>query len=378
MRRPGRWGSALAIAVAVLALAACSGRAGSSSGSVAPSVVVHGRLIPFDELQRWTLASVPSRDSRRLTIFAVGADSGGGPCGPPVVRLHAEESTTTVRVSVADYEVPTGPTTACPAIGYIASPHAVVLDRSIGDRRIVDASSGKRRTLLVAADHPRLVAPAGFTALPFGQVAGGSRATQTWTDRDDGRLSLETTSPAASRGESPYGRIVRRFSIDGSPAAIYSTGGGEYAQWQVQWTPNSRQTITIRMDSSARRRWNADAVEALARKVTNYRTQGTGRLPLPPTPGTTVASYSSADGPVRHAPSMWKSSGIYVGVRCQGAGTVTVGLRGSTYPFPCEAGATQHLVRSNGAPDETFYVDVTATKGVRWAVTLARASLDGS
>lgn len=379
MRRPGRWVGALAmIAAAALSLAACAEKSVPSSGSIAPSVVVHGRSIPFDALQRWALASVPSRESTRLTVFAVGAESGGGPCGPPVVRLTAEESATTVRISVADYQEQAGATTACSAVGYVGSPQPVVLDRSIGDRRVVDASTGKPRTLLVAADYPRLAAPAGFTALPFGQVAGVSRAMQAWTERGDGGLWLETTTPTASRTESPYGRIVRRFSIDGSPATIYSTGSGRYAQWQVQWTPNSRQTITLRMDNSARRRWSTDEAEALARRVTNYKTEGTGRLPLPATPGTTVASYSSADGPVRHAPNMWKSSGIYVGVRCEGAGTVTVSLRGSTYPFACKSRMTQQVVRSDGSPTETFYVDVTSTKDVRWSVTLARASLDGS
>jgi hypothetical protein len=222
------------------------------------------------------------------------------------------------------------------------------------------------------------VPPAGFTALPFGEVAGASRATQAWSERGIGDMFLETTTPAAAAGgEAPYGRIVRQFSIGGSPATIYSTGGGD-AQWQVQWTPNSSQTITLRLNSFTQRRWTTDEAEALARKVTNYTTEGTGRLPMPATPGTVVASYSSADGPVRHAPNMWKSSGIYVGVGCEGAGTVTVMLRGSTYPFACGVGMTQHLVRSNGQPTKTFYVDVTATKDVRWAVTLARASLDGS
>lgn len=296
-----------------------------------------------------------------------------------MVRLSADESARTVRISVADYGEQGGATTACPAIGYVGSPLSVVLDRSIGDRRVIDASTGKPQTLLVAADYPRLAAPAGLSALPFGEVAGAARATQAWSDRGDGGMWLETTTPAASRDEAPYGRIVRRFSIDGSPATVYSTGGDGLAQWQVQWTPSSRQTITLRMDDSAQRRWNADEVEALAQKVTNYRTERTGRLPLPSTPGITVATYSSADGPVRHAPNMWKSSGgIYIGVRCEGAGTVTVSLRGGTYPFACKAGTAQHVVRSDGLPNETFYLDVTATKDVHWTVTLARASLVGS
>lgn len=377
MRRPGRWGRVVALAAAGLSLAACAERPVPSGSSIAPSVTVYGRVIPFDDLQRWTLASVPSRDDARLTVFAVGVDSGGGPCGPPVVRLIAEESETTVRISVADYQEQPGVTTACPAIGYVSSPQSVVLDRAIGDRRIVDASTGKVQRLLVAADFPMLAAPAGFTALPFGQVAGVARATQGWRERGGGGIWLETTTPS-SRDDSPYGRVVGRFLIGGSPAGVYSTGGGRYGQWQVQWTPNSRQTITLRLNNSKQRRWDADEVEALARQVTNYTTEGTGRLPLPSTPGTTVASYSSADGPVWHAPNMWKSSGIYVGVRCDGAGTVTVSLRGSSYQFACKVGGTEHVERSDGPANETFYVDVTATKDVRWTVTLARASLDGS
>lgn len=131
------------MAAAVLSLAACAGGPVPPSDSIPPSVVVHGRVIPFDDLQRWTLASVPSRDSTRLTVFAVGADSGGGPCGPPVVRLTAEESATTVRISVADYRERAHASTACPAIGYIGTPQSLVLDRAIGGRRIVDTSTGE-------------------------------------------------------------------------------------------------------------------------------------------------------------------------------------------------------------------------------------------
>jgi hypothetical protein len=341
-------------------------------------VVVSGRTVPFKDLQAWSLASAPSRDSTRLTVFAVGAADGGGPCGPPVARLSAEESATAVRVTVADYQEQPTPGLACPAVGYIGGPQTIVLHSAIGSRRVIDASSGKRRTLLVATDYPRLAAPAGFTAKPFGQVTGGPAATQTWTEAGGALLWLETTTPTAARDRPPYGRIVRRFSIHGSPATEYSTGDGPESQWQVQWTPNTRQTITLRMNGSTRRHWTTDAVEAVARDVTDYRTERTGRLPLPTTPGTTVAAYSSVDGPVRHATNMWKSSGIYVGVACQGRGTVSVSLRGSTYPFACTSALTQHVARSDGAPNEPFSVDVSATKGVRWAVTLARASLDGS
>jgi hypothetical protein len=75
---------------------------------------------------------------------------------------------------------------------------------------------------------------------------------------------------------------------------------------------------------------------------------------------------------------MWKSSGIFVGVRCQGVETVTVSLRGRTHPFSCGATATEHVFRTEGAPNDAFFVDVSSTRSVRWTVALARASLDGS
>ena len=361
----------------MLALAACARGPMPPGSSIPPSIEVRGRAVPFDSLSPFRLASVPSRASTRLTVFAIGNEKGGGPCGPPVLRLSAEETATTVRVSVAGYQDPIGTTTACPAIGYGAGPNTIALARPIGSRKVVDAATGKAPTLLVAADHPRLVAPRGFVALPFGLGFGASTTIQVWDGRGHGDLALETTTPTAARDQSPYGRIIRRFSIAGSPATVYSTGGRS-ARWQVRWTPNRRQTITLRLDDHGDRRWSVDEAQALARSVTNYRTEQTDRLPLPALPGTTVASWSSADGPVRHAPNMWKSSGIFVGVRCDGAGTVTVSLRGRTHPFSCGATATEHVIRTDGAPDAVFFVDVSSTPSVRWTVALARASLDGS
>lgn len=370
----------LAGAVAVLALTACGAGSPVPSGSLPSSVEVGGRSVPFQGLQAWSVASTTSRTSTHLVVFATGSDDGGSECGPAVVRIHAEESATSVRLTAADYEAPSGPTTACPAIGYVPSPQRVVLRRPIGDRSVVDASSGKRGSLLVTTDYPNLHAPAPLAATPIARENDSTSVVQNWVDGDDGTLvlSLTTSTPAAVRAEPPYGRIVRRFEIEGTPAVLYRDGSGRYGQQQVQWTPNARQTITLRLANDTHRRWTEDQAVALARAVTNTTTERTGRLPQPETPGTVAASWSSADGPVRHAPNLLKSSGVYIGVSCQGKGTVTVSLRGADHPFACDAALADHVVESIGKPDEVFFVDVTATEGVRWTVTLARASLDGS
>lgn len=373
-----RWGSALALAVVVLALAACGARPPVAGGTRPAFVQIQGREVPYRGLQAWTVASATARTATRLTVFATGSDDGGTACGPPVLRIHAEETASSIRIEVADYEDQAGPMTACPAIGYVPGPHAVTLRGPIGDRTVVDASTGTTATLLVGTDYPILRPPGSFTPSALSRQDPAGAVVQTWSDGQDAAIRLETTVPSATRDAAPYGRIMRRFEVGGAPAALYRDGAGEYGQTEVQWTPNRRQTISLHLIDGKHRRWTAEQAVALARSVTNYRAEATGRLPQPVTPGTAVAAYSSADGPVHHAPNMWKSSGVFVGVDCQGRGAVTVALRGTTSSFTCGERLTHHVVKSVGKPDETFFLDVTASSGVRWAVVLARASLDGS
>ena len=378
--RAGRITASAVVGVVALLLTSCAAGPGAvPSGTIAPTVQVSGRAVPYAGLQRWSVASVPSRASTRLTVFAVGSDTGGGPCGPPILRLRAEESATSVRIFVMGYQRPSGEATACPAIGYGPSAQPVRLRRPIGDRTVIDASTGKRHALLVGSDYPGLVAvPSGFVRAPLSDGWGNHATTTAWSDHGELALWLVTSTPAASRESGPYGAIVRQLDIRGTPATVYRTGDGRSGQMTVAWTPNHRQTITLRLDNTERTRWTVDQAITTARAVTGYRTEDTGRLPQPTTPGTAAASCNSADGPVRHSPNMFKSSGVYVGVSCQGEGRVTVSLRGTTYPFRCTSKLSTQVVTSTGPPNDTFSLDVTASDGVRWAVTLARASLDGS
>lgn len=365
----------------VLGSAACAdSRPAPPAGSAAPTVQVSGVSIPYDGLQAWTSASIASRASTSLTVFAIGSESdGGGPCGPPVLRLHARETSTEVVVSVAGYQQPAAANTICSAIGYGASPHLVTLRRPIGDRKVVDASSGKRGTLVVSADYPDLARPPEHLSAQVLRWDDETEAVyRTWSTDEFRAVSLQIQPPVTTRGSGWEARVVQQVAIRGVSATVATTGGGQYGQTIVQWTPNPRQTITLSLTNGPGRRWTTAEAVALARSVVQYQVEATGRLPQPITPGTASASYSSADGPVRHAPNLLKSSGVYVGVHCEGRGRVTVSLRGTAYPFDCTARLSRHVVKSVGQPNDQFFLDVTATTGVRWAVTLARASLDGS
>ena len=378
--------AAVIAVVGALGTAACSPSTRNQvpeGSTAAPSIEVTGRAIPYDGLTPFSLASASGRSATSLTVFAVGFDAaekrGGSACGPAVLRIVAEETARVVRVSVQRYEDPSEADTVCPAIGYAASPHTVRLQRPLGDRVVVDGDSGKRARLLLGSDLPDLEhVPSGLGAPVLGGGFVPDTVERVWTERGQAVLALQIQSPAAISDSAPYGRIVEQTRVRGVPATVYAQGGSRYGQHIVQWVPNARQALTLRLGNRPDRQWSTAQAVALAREVSNYQVEDTGRLPPPSTPGTAAVSYSSADGPVRHAEHMLKSSGVYVGIDCQGDGRVTVVVRRSIYRVDCSARLTHEVHESVGPAFDPFSVDVTASSGVRWAVTLARASTDGS
>lgn len=379
-RRPLRLLSVVAVlACVVVGVTGCSSSRPLPPGaSFATTVQIRGKDIPYDGTQAWTSASISSRDSRVLTVFAAGSDAvGGGVCGPPVIRFQTHETTTEVRVLVIDYQATSSGPSACNGIG--PGPQQVQLQRPLGERKVVDSATGKTQSVIDGTDYPNLIhPPTPFARSVLGRFPGAQWVDRTWQTAGHGAMTLRTQTPASARESGPYGRIVQQLDIGGSPATLYVTGSGQDAQHAVVWTPNPKQTITLRLDNGRRQQWTDAETVAAARSVTGYSSPRTGRLAQPTTPGTAAASYNSADGPVTHAPNLLKSSGVYVGVNCQGAGHVTASLRGTAYTFACTPRLSHHVAKSIGKSFAPFYLDVTASPGVRWAITLARASLDGS
>jgi hypothetical protein len=355
-------------------------------GAVPPvSILVDGRAVPYANLQPVSSASIAARSATDLTVFATGSsDHGGGPCGPPAIRILLDESASTVRVLVADYETRAAVGPACPAIGYGATPHAVSLRSPLAGRGLVDAATGKAVDLIDGSTVPDLPAPpAPFTRSTLERRPDGGPIERTWTyqhGHDARSMDLLTAAPTdLDRAVPPYGRIVRRFDVQGAPATLYLQLGDGDPTYEAQWTPNPAQTIRLELIGSPHQHWTQDEAVALARAVTGYRAApATDRLPPAPTPGTVGATYSSADGPVDDVQGLLKSSSVWIGLACQGAGRVTVTLRGVVHGWTCAPAPRDYLARSRGAAEQPFVLDVHATAGVRWTVTLARASLDGT
>lgn len=388
-----RLAALLTLGCAVGALSACSPLAQAQPGtSVGPgaalpprSIVVQGRTVPYQRVQPVASASIAARSSRLLTVFVTGSpDSGGGQCGPPAIRILTQETPSTVRILVADYEAPAAPDTACPAIGYAAAPQPVHLMTPLAGRQLLDAATGRALAVLDGSTVPTLPSPpAPFPFSELEQAPHSPIVVRSWTDPHGNgyrQMQLLTAPLAALTGDmSPYGRIVRQFDVHGNTATLYADDSPDGTTYEAQWSPNSQQTIRLELDASPARHWTAAQAVDLARAVTGYRSAGgPGALPPPVTPGTSAATYSSEGGPVQHAPNLLKSSGVWVGLSCQGAGQVTVALRGVTHTWTCTDRLSTHITKSTGRPDETFYLDVHATGGVRWTLTLNRASLDGS
>jgi hypothetical protein len=253
----------------------------------------------------------------------------------------------------------------------------------MGQRTLIDASNGAHPRLLDGSTLPDLPhPPAGFGPSVIQQPEHERLIERSWTAMrgDWPRLLLLTGSPAdLTRDFPPYGEIVRQFRLGGTVATAYESGDAGSPGFAVQWTPNAQQTIRLQLDGDPSRAWTLSDAIRLSRSVTGYRSTP-AEQPLPPTktPGTVAATYSSTDGPVTRVPNLLKSSGVWVGVNCRGTGHVAVTLRGRTFTWACSTRPSAHVAESTGRPDETFFVTVVADPGVRWTVTLARASLDGS
>ena len=390
MQRRGRkWGIGVAALVLVTATVVAfgggfvAGGRRAASASVAPFVIVAGRPVPYDHPQAWTSASTTSRSARTLTVFATGStDSGGDSCGAPALRFRVTETPRAVAVLVAGYQAPAGLATACAGVGYAPSPNTVHLRRPLGTRIVVDASTGRPVTLLVGSEHPDLPnPPTGMTATPLAEQEPGAAVTRNWFVEgasDAAAISISDQAPDSVREDGPYGRAALQTEIRGMPATVYHGVGAAPGTWFVQWTPNARQTITVRVSTAGTHRWNSTSTLALARTVTGYTTVATDRLGEPSVPGTVAATYNSADGAVRGAINLLKSSGVHVGVDCRGTGRLTVTIRNATTAIDCGATLRHHAFESTGPPNDPFALSIDADPGVRWALSLARASLDGS
>lgn len=161
---------------------------------------MQGRTVPFDSLQPVSAASMAARSSKTLTVFVTGfPDRGGSVCGPPAIRILTQETPKTVRILVADYQAPASPGMACPAIGYGPAPQTASLSAALGDRAVIDVSTGKPVPVLDGSTVPDPTnPPAPFTT---STVSGrqGDRAERSWSYRrgdDERHTDLLTATPA--------------------------------------------------------------------------------------------------------------------------------------------------------------------------------------
>src|SRR5206468_9148155 len=112
---------------------------------------------PYRGIVSWEQATMRSRSSRELAVLAFGEERrGGDTCGPALLRLLVRESSSSVHVLVAGYEVPTDPDVQCGPLSGIPSPHVVRLARPLGTRTVVDAATGHLVPVLDGGTVPTL------------------------------------------------------------------------------------------------------------------------------------------------------------------------------------------------------------------------------
>lgn len=173
-------------------------------GIAAVAVAVIG--VPRSEPEAWESAWVTSLSSRTLMVRALGQDGIAGGCGPPQVRLTVSESATQVRVAARAVRFHGIGGASCADEGYGRTSHAVSLKSPLGDRPVVDATTGSEKAVLDAAT------AATIDGLPSSLVTtdlamethddGVPTLRRTWRSARDGQfviLQIATKSGSASR-----------------------------------------------------------------------------------------------------------------------------------------------------------------------------------
>jgi hypothetical protein len=217
--------------------------------------------VPTSEPLPWVSGWVSSQDSRTLMVRAVALDSPAGQCGPPEARFTVRESSTEVRVAGRGVRLVGGVpfvnglpyfgATGCTSVGYGPTSHAVTLAQPLGDRRVVDDTTGQAKEVLDAAsattirDLPhRLVT----TDLAIDDTTIPTVTRRSWTSTGPGVqefVSLETAS-------GPLNRLAggETVDVDGTHVLFADVIGGKrdvyYLEWQLPSGDSATASIRLR------------------------------------------------------------------------------------------------------------------------------------
>lgn len=167
-------------------------------------------------------------------VRTVGQDGPAGQCGPPQVHFFVTENEAMVRVT-ARYARILPAAGACSDVGYGPSPHSVALREPLGDRAVVDATSGQQRPVLDASAAATITElPAGFKTYDLSRdtVDGADMVRRLW--RGPGGYVLLTTQTSSSRRLLYHREVVRyegldvRFHVhEDEPRDVY------YLEWRM-------------------------------------------------------------------------------------------------------------------------------------------------
>ncbi len=218
----------------------------------------------------WVDAWVSSPASKVLMVRAVGQDGPAGQCGPPQVRLEVTETGSVVRVT-ARYARSLPGSGACADVGYGPTPHAVALREPLGERVVVDATTGKEQPLIVASTAATIRdLPPGFETYDIAHdtTDGADIIRRQW--RGPGGFVLLTTQTITTRRLLYHREVVRydgtnvRFHVhEDEPRDVY------YLEWRTPSGTQANVDLHLRHGT-----WTPEQALAVVRRTTDATSSG--------------------------------------------------------------------------------------------------------
>lgn len=189
LRRRSLQVAAVLVAVAAVAAGAVwlshGGHGGQKQGQVT-SILVHGKRVPYAGRVPWSDAISDPHNPRRVVVFADGINMRGKPtCVLPIERPSVHVTGHAVEILIAGYADPMPPDTACAPVAPNPQRVVVRLPSPLGQRSLIDATTGMRHPVLDPAPVPNLgiPVPTGYAAQPISWDERTGIVTRDWTSK---------------------------------------------------------------------------------------------------------------------------------------------------------------------------------------------------
>lgn len=260
LHRPSLQVAAVLVAVAAVAAGAVwlsdggtGGNGGQKHKGQHTSITVNGKPVPYAGRVPWSDAILDPHNPRRIFVFADGGNMRGKPtCVLPIERPSVHATTHEVEILIAGYANPIPPNTACAPVGPSPQDVAVTLPSPLGQRSLIDITTGLHHPVLNPATVPDvgIPVPTGYVAQPISWDERTGIVTHDWVSRACATQCLIEMRYAPPTSDAQFDlfsglHITGDVPVHHARATIYTYREKQFTETALVWTRSDHSRILI-------------------------------------------------------------------------------------------------------------------------------------